>query len=147
MDSKRFTGDPVKDSYTFEHHNLRKIKLSIDTQSELRDYININFDNANFHEGYLSLLETQSVYNSKGKSLALTPEQYVGGSTIFMFDLTKASSGTVGDTFQPIQRGNLRLHVEFKESTAQALIAYFAFFFDSQILISADRQIIYDYNT
>jgi hypothetical protein len=92
-------------------------------------------------------LEGLSVYNSKKKTILLDPEHYTQGNTLFLFDLTQAYSGTTGDTFQSVQRGNLKLYVEFATKTTAALICYFMFFFDSEILITADRQVVFDYST
>lgn len=147
IDSKRFIGATEKHSYTYEHNNIRRIKLSIDTQTELRDYINVDFSKNDYVEGLLSVLETQNVYNTGGRTLALSPQQYMSDKTIFMFDLTKASSGVVSDTFQSVQHGNLRLHIEFSAARTNNTIVYFQFFFDSQVEVTADRQIVYTYNT
>jgi hypothetical protein len=147
IDAERFTGKAKKNSFVFQDHKLSRIKLSIDSQTELRDYIKINFAKNDYSEGLLSLLEGLGVYNSKFRTIGIDPERYMKGNTLFLFDLTQAFSGTTGDTFQPVQRGNLRLHVEFTTATSTNLICYFLFFFDSEILITADRQVVFDYST
>jgi hypothetical protein len=147
IDSARFSGTADKSSYVYEDHKLKRIKLSIDTQTELRDYIQVDFANDQYTEGLISLLEGQSVYNSGGRTLAIDPERYKKGFTLFCFDLTQAMSGTSGDTFQSIQRGNLRLHIEFSPATTYAINCYFLMYFDSELLITADRQVLFDFNT
>jgi hypothetical protein len=140
----RFTGNLLKNSYFYGDHKLSKIKLSIDTQTELRDYIKINFENGEYHEGLLSLLEGQSLYR-KGRTLAIGPELYQGGCCLFNFDLTPGLSGNTNDSFNTLQRGNLRLHLEFSAQTTETLVCYFMMFFDSEIQITSDRQIMFDY--
>jgi hypothetical protein len=144
--ASRFSGNDLENSYKYDDHGLKAVKLSIDSQSELKDYINIDMSKGDYSQGLLSLLETQSLYR-RGRTLAITPELYQNGHTLFGFDLTPAMTGSTGDNFQTLQRGNLRLHVEFKMETTNNIICYFMMFFDSEILITNDRQIMFDYNT
>jgi hypothetical protein len=125
---------------------LKSVKLSIDTQSELKDYVKIDIAKGDYSEGLLGLLEGQALYK-QGKTLAITPEHYKDGNTLFCFDMTPGMLAGSHEGFLPPQRGNLRLHVEFSTQTTYNIICYFLMYFENEILITGDRQVIFEYNT
>lgn len=146
VEADRFIGDETKNTFVWGGHNVRSIKLALDTQSEHRDYIRVDIENGFYHEGLLSVLKGFSFFRT-GRTCLLTPERYTKGNVLYCFDLSPGQVGNTQDTFQTLQRGNLRLQMEFGSATAKNLIVYFLMFFRSEIIVTADRQILYDYNT
>ncbi|XP_041460945.1 uncharacterized protein F54H12.2-like [Lytechinus variegatus] len=144
VDTDAYNGIYTKNPYNFKHLNLNFISITVDSETVPMRPLRPNFKEGtgqNYIHAYNSLfMGTNRLFTDKG--LDIDREEYIGGYTLFAFDLTPDLSD--GCHLNLIRQGNLRLELQFEApllNTVNCIV-----YSEGQGLIQIDkaRNIIYD---
>jgi hypothetical protein len=73
-----FRGHERYSKYNYQDFKLESLKISLDSEEEVKQPIVVDIANKYYHEGYQSLLEATNIFR-RNTSLAITPETYMKG--------------------------------------------------------------------
>ena len=145
VESTAFNGAYKKNPFNFKHFNMSYIGTSVNGEEVPFKPMQLSFGaNPRYIEAYNTLFSgTGKMYYNTGNDL--TRDDFIGGNTIFAFDLTPDMCGS-SSHFNAVQRGNFAVDIKFSAAptVAVSLICYGEF--ENLIQIDSERNVIYDYS-
>ena len=144
IDNDAFNGTLAKNPFNFKHNDINFLALYKDGEQIPSRPFQSDFTNKQFIRSYLSLfVETSQYYPDEGIN-NLTRTEYVGGNTLFAFDLT-SDLGSRGNNFELIKNGYLRLEIHFAAALPRTVNVKVYGEFDNLLEIDKSRNVIFDY--
>ena len=140
VDSKAFNGSYTHNPFNFQHFNLKKINLTLDSKNiPYYKEIELNFDTNRYVRGYYTLFEgiDKPVFIS-GNDISL--KDYANGYTLFAFDISPDLCS--GDHFNLLKTGELKLELTFSKNLEQPVSLTVYMEFDNLIEIDSAINII-----
>lgn len=130
--------------FNFSHRNVSKIEVVPENQPINSRPFEPNFDSPRgWIRDYLSLFQClDKIGGDYGLDITLT--DYPHGYCLWGFDFTP-DQGADGDLFHPIQQGNVRVEIQFKQAIQEALNVVVYAEFDNCIEITHSREVMTDF--
>lgn len=145
--TQAFTGDYTKDPYVFKNHNLNYLVSYIDGTPYPRTPYKPNFAKGLYVKEFLALYQVLN-QNLTDTHMSITYDSFPETNCIFAFNFAPDLSdgpGIAGHV-NPIEHGNLRIHMRFAEALANALNVCLYFEYDNYIEIHQSRAVTTSYN-
>jgi len=139
-----YAGDYAQNPFNFQHFDVTRVSLTREGENAVFKPFEPDFANAHCVREYMSLFQSMEYYN-RDESCDITLADYVGGSTLYAFNLA-ADLALTGHA-QPIREGNLRLELKFAANTGALINIIIWALFDSKIEITRTRNVLLDYKT
>ena len=117
VDTEAVNGDPAKNPFNFEHGNVSNVKLQIDSVDYPKGGIDLNYTTDEFGSAYEQLLSATGLMNDD-KSIDVTKEDFKKGTALYVVAITAADPEC--PTFDPIEKGNVRVEITFRAATTKA---------------------------
>jgi hypothetical protein len=128
-------GDYNHDPFFFQNLDIREIFISVNSKRYPANSIKCNFGDDDYNQAYISLFQNLHTYGTN-KSCGITRKQFKEGFTIFVFDLSKDFSFSMG-AFNLKEQANINLSVTFGKGLAAPVSAFI--FSESEKLISINK--------
>jgi len=93
--------------------------------------------------GYRILFERSDIHHSNS-GLQITPDKYINGFYMLLFDLTPDLAASEGHTSDPVN-GNIRLELKFGKDLPNPISVLLYLEYDNSVLIDALRNVTTDY--
>lgn len=135
-----FHGDYAHNPFNFKHYNLKSLMLTRDGERIPYEVFQPNFKTGNVLREYMSLFQSNNLLG-KNAILPITYDEFKTGYTNFQWNLTDDGKGM---NSAPVQRGNLKLNLEFDDALPEAIVVILYAIFDSTILVFGSDQVIID---
>ena len=100
--------------FDFQHFNLSHISLNINGKQVPARALEPNFKKSEFRRCYYNLLETVLGPCLEERSIGLSKESYLNGTTLYGFTITP--DGNMNHALSPRMNGNINIHVKFHEA-------------------------------
>jgi len=113
FESLGFKGNYTRNSYYFQHFNLKEVNLFVNSEKYPGVPIIYDFRNKVTSPGYEFYMEQLGLYQSKTNGISKS--DYENGYTIFVFDLTSDLSASQ-DHFSMIQTGDIFAEFNFERA-------------------------------
>lgn len=147
VDSDAFNGSYTKNPFNFQLYGANSIKLNVDGEMVPFQPLTLKLANAkeiNFMEAYQSLFTgTGRLFADSG--IDISRGDYNRGYALFVFDLTPDLCST-SDHFNPKQKGNVSLEIQFNSGLANAINLIVFGEFESIVEIDYSRHVTFDYS-
>ena len=134
VSSQAYLGKQSKNGYNFKNFSTSKVTLSTDAISQTNNYIEFDFANSKYLEGFTKFSE--AIGNDK--QLVLDRDTWLNGKVLHAFTLSPKASD---QTLPPARTGAVRLQIDFSAATAEAIIAVVLGVFDSALVVDNERDI------
>ena len=143
VDNGAFNGDLAKNPFHFRHFDLNYLSLVKNGKTFPGEALKPDFDNKLCLREYYQTMEALGYVHSDDTN-GLTPDEFLGGSTVFAFDLTDDNS--VHSQHKQVDKGvNLRLEVKFGTAFPGNVNLIIFGIFDSHFEITKLRNVIVDH--
>lgn len=140
VESAGFNGKYNKNPFNFQPFSMRNIVLRYNTQPIPWSAIEINTSDGHFAQAYMALCQGASnLYHDRG--IAISPEQYPHGCTIFAFDISSSWLNEDCDIDTPKQ-GKISLEIKLSLATEETLTLVALLEYDSIIKINKDGDVL-----
>ena len=139
-----YAGDYGQNPFNFQHFSVTRVSLTREGENAVFKPFEPDFANAHCVREYMSIFQSMEYYN-RDESCDITLGDYIGGSTLYVFNLA-ADLALTGHA-QPIREGNLRLELKFAGNTTALINIIIWALFDSKIEITRTRNVLLDYKT
>ena len=139
-----FLGSMDSNPYNFRHYNLENFAMYVSGRQIPPEGVNLLMD----HEktavmGYRTLFEGSGIHHSNS-GLQITPDKYINGFFMLVFDLTPDFAASEGHTSNPAT-GNIRLELKFGKDLPDSISVLLYLEYDSSVRIDALRNVTTDY--
>ena len=134
VSSTAYLGKQSKNGFNFQNFSTSKVALSTDAISQTNNYIEFDFSNSKYLEGFTKFSE--AIGNDK--QLLLDRDSWFNGKTLHAFTLSPKASD---QTLSPARTGAVRLQIDFAVATTEAIIAVVLGVFDNALVVDNDRDI------
>ena len=142
VDHDAFNGLYSKNLFNFKNYKITKLALQVDAQDQPVKPILCNFDDGVNAEAYVNMFTgTRKAF--KDEDIDVSREDYVGGYTLFYFDLTP-DLGEL-DHYSLLKRGTVRLEITFAEALAQTINVIVYAEFQNVLEIDRNRNVFFDF--
>jgi hypothetical protein len=139
-----YAGHYGQNPFRFHHFDVTGVSLTIEGENAVFKPFEPDFANALCIHEYMSLFQSMEYYN-RDESCDITLADYVGGTTLYAFNLA-ADLALTGHA-QPMREGHLRLDLKFAANTTVLINIIIWALFDSKIEITRSRNVLLDYKT
>lgn len=140
VENSAYNGDWRKSPYNFQHFNLSFLSLLRNGESIPGPPLQMDFKNGVSLRAYMSMIQNLE-YFIKDDSNGITKEDFVGGTNLFVFNLT-ADLSFGGHCAQKFNNANLRLDLKFATPLENSINIIVYAVYDGEIEITKNRQII-----
>jgi hypothetical protein len=144
VSNSAYAGNYTQNPFRFHHFDVTRVSLTREGENAVFKPFEPDFGNAQCIREYMSLFQSMEYYN-RDESCDITLADYVGGTTLYAFNLA-ADLALTGHA-QPIREGNLRLDLKFAGNTTVLINIIIWALFDSKIEITRTRNVLLDYKT
>ena len=142
VDHDAFNGLYAKNPFNFKNYKITKLALQVDAQDQPVKPISCNFDDNVIAEAYLSMFTgTRKAF--KDEDIDVSREDYVGGYTLFCFDLTPDLGES--DHYSLLKSGTVRLEITFAEALAHTINVIVYAEFQNVLEIDRNRNVFFDF--
>ena len=142
VDHDAFNGLYSKNPFNFKNYKITKLALQVDAQDQPVKPIMCNFEDGVIAKAYLSMFTgTRKAF--KDEDIDVSREDYVGGYTLFSFDLTPDLG--VLDHYSLLRSGTVRLKITVAEALAQAINVIVYAEFQNVLKIDRIRNVFFDF--
>jgi hypothetical protein len=139
-----YLGSLDSNPYNFRHYDLNHFAMYVNGRQIPPEGLSI----IPSHEktalmGYKTLFEGSGIHHSNS-GLQITPDMYINGYFMLVFDLTPdlaASEGHASDTVN----GNIRLELKFGKALPDPIVCLLYLEFDNSVMIDALRNVTTDF--
>ena len=143
VDHEAYNGNYKKNPFNFQNYKLSTISLEVDSQEQPVKPIQCNFDDNTFAEAYMSLFTgTGKAY--KDVDIDVSRDDYAGGYTLFVFDLTP-DLGESGH-YSLLKTGSVRLALSFATALAKTVNVIVYAEFQNVLEVDRNRNVFYDFS-
>src|SRR5271170_192947 len=139
----RFQGTMAKNSYMYSDNGVRKIRMNLDDESEMRDPIRV--DDKNVTDAVQRLWESFGYYHHPYKSCIINADNFNDGKQIYTFNGCNFYE-IREDFYSILKRGNMIFQVDFKDKLDAPIVVLVHMIFLTDVQITADRRILHEYN-
>ena len=134
VSSTAYLGNQTKNGYNFKDFGVSKISVSTDTISQNSNYLEFDFTNSKYLEGFTRISEAIGNH----KQLVLNRDNWKGGKSLFAFTLSPTATD---QALSPVKTGAVRTSIDFKAATTEAVVAVVLGVFDNTLVIDGQRDI------
>ena len=138
-----FNGSYSSNPFRFPHMKLNHIGLYIDGKPVPQIPLQPNFDEGDFVEVYRNLYRLVDMANRDG-DISITKNEFANGYTLHCYILSPDGK-PYGSMGQPLQNGNIRIELKFKDALSKAINVVCMACYDDEVQISRLRQVTVDY--
>ena len=112
VENTDFLGSMDSNTFKFRHYGIENFAMYVNGRLSPPEGVNLLMD----HEktaiiGYRNIFEGSGIHHSNS-GLQITPDKYVNGFFILLFDLTPDLAASEGHTPDPVN-GHIRLELKF----------------------------------
>jgi hypothetical protein len=142
-----YNGSYTLNPFNYKHFDLNHLAFFLDGTQYPSKPLTPDFDNGLFIRSYLSIFNATNQTNTES-CINISRQNYTKGNVIFGFNFAPdLSSGCCATPWvNPIRRGNIRIHLRFKNPLAQPITMLVYLDYDSLLEITPDKNVIYDFN-
>lgn len=145
VDEDAFNGNQYKNPFNFKHYNLRNITVTYNGKMYPSKPYMMDFTNHKTLKPFCDLYSNTGQIVEKEPSCVISRSQFEEGLTFFAFNFTPdLSDGSCGHT-SLIQRGVLRIELDFGAKLPNNIVLLLYSEFDSLMEIDRDGQIHTDF--
>ena len=139
-----FSGSYSKNPYNFQHFDLSFVDLNVEGKQIPNQGLNANFEQGQHVDCYFQMAKACGVYPANWSN-HVTTAQYIGGCTLFCFDLTPDDGGDGVAYVTPRRYGTVRANLRFHKPlpTTVTLIVFAQY--DNMVMIDRNRTVTFDY--
>lgn len=137
-----FNGDLGLNPFEFSTFNLSYLALTIGNQTFPNPPFTPNYNINEYSREYLSNYTALDLFK-RNKGNCITFEEFKEGNALYAFDLTPEEQASA-DHLSRHKHGNLRLSIKFKSPLIHNVTVIVYAEFESEIIISKDRTVIYN---
>ena len=142
VDNDAFNERLIKNSFNSKHYNSNKKTVQVDGQEQPMKLIQCNFDKRKIVQTYMSLFQgTGKVHEDEDIDVAR--EEYVGGYTVFCFDVTPDLDEC--GHIDLIKTGSIRLGITLGTPLAQTIKVIVNAEFQNILEVDKNCNVFYDY--
>lgn len=143
VENSAYNGAYEKEPFHFQHFNCNSITLYQNSAAVPFNTMTPDFGDAKkYMLEYQALMQALNIYN-KTDDVAISPQQFASGYTIFGFNLTPDLN--LAGHAQTSKDGNLRLDIRFANKLSQTINVIVMGIFDGRIEITKNRQVLCDW--
>jgi hypothetical protein len=138
-----FLGQANTNPFNFRHYDLNSFAMFVTGKQIPPEGLSLDMS----HEktaimGYRTLFEGSGIHHSNS-GLLITPEMYIKGYFMLVFDLTPDLAASEGHTSDPVS-GHIRLELKFDKPLPEPLVVLMYSEFDNSVLVDALRNVTTD---
>ena len=126
--------------FNFRHFDINNFAIYVNGRQIPPEGVNLLMD----HEktsimGYRTLFEGSGIRHSNSGP-PITPDKYINGFFMLLFDLTPNLAASEGHTSDPVN-GHIRLELKFAKDLPAPLVCLFYLEYDNSVLIDSLRTV------
>lgn len=137
LDSQAHSGNHKKNPFNFIHCKTTDVSFEINNKVINRP-MRLDFPNEHYNDGYVSVFET--FHHKTGVSPDIALKDYNRGYTFFCFDMQNSKEEGI---LTPMQKGNSRLNIKFKEHFKTSVTVLVLGIFDAVVYIDEARNVVF----
>lgn len=139
VDSDSYNGMLSKNSFLFKHNGVKDFKLVIDGHRTPVGYpLTTWTEGSTWHPWYNQL--TEAVLGQQNAGNCITPEHFIGGSTLFVFDMTPDNCLSFHRHEQRL--GQVNALMEFSAELAKPTTVIAMAIYQDEISLFANKQVV-----
>ena len=130
--------------YNFRHYDLENFAMYVSGRQIPPEGVNLLTSNEKTAVmGYRTLFEGSGIHHSNS-GLQITPDKYIIGFFMLVFDLTPDLAASEGHTSDPTT-GNIRLELKFGKDLPDSISVLLYLEYENSVLIDAFRNVTTDF--
>ena len=138
VSNSAFNGSLKKNPFNFKHFDLNFVGLYVNGESIPFPPIHMDVENDQYIRAYTSMIQNLEHF-TRDESNGITPEEFIGGSTMFVFNLTPDLCYNGGQLYN---NNNVRLDLKFKKPLDESINVILYSIIDGCVEVTSDRKII-----
>ena len=139
-----FNGSVDTYPYKFRHYDISEFSMYVNGMRVPRDGLSIDMDHKKTSVmGYRTLFEVSGIHHSN-TGLLITPDMYINGFFMLLFDLTPDHGASGAHTSLP-ENGNIRIELQFSRPLPESITCLLYIEYDSIVLINFSRKFTTDF--
>jgi hypothetical protein len=142
--NEAYYGSYKHNPYRFHHFKLSYAVLNVEGKQIPYQGLRPDLDANQMTDVYFSLMRSCGLYPYDWSN-GIDHETYIGGSTLFAFDLTPDDGGDGVAYWTPRRYGTVKCSLRFREALAQTVTLVVYGQFDNVVRIDGNRAVTYDY--
>ena len=143
VDNKAFSGDAKMDPFQFQHFNISKFDIKVDSRSVYPKPLTFDMDKKMYLSAYWFLLSSMG-YVGRDDGCTIDRKAFADGNFLLAADLTPTQSG--GAYEDPLKMGNVSIEMQFKRALAKTINIIVYFEYTATVHINELRKALVDYN-
>ncbi len=144
VDNTAYNGDITKNPFHFKHYDLSRLTLLHNGRPFPCLPLTPDFANKRYLRSYVQSMKALGYFNTDDTN-GLKPEEFAGGYTIFVFDLTPDKEASSGCLHANVPN-NLRLELNFAKKLPNTINVLAYAVSDSRIEVTKLRDVITHFN-
>lgn len=136
LDSLAYGGSNKKNPFNFQHFDLTDISFEINNKM-VNKPMRLDFPNKHFNDGFVSIFKTCMKKNGIPPNIGI--DDYYRGYAFFCFDLENTKEEGI---LSPMEKGNSRLSLKFKNNLTDSISVLAMGSFDSVLYIDQARNAV-----
>ncbi|KAK7576271.1 hypothetical protein V9T40_012557 [Parthenolecanium corni] len=145
VSNRTYNGDFTNNPYNFEHFQLNHLCLYVDGQQVPSKPLQPDYANNIYSECYNTLFTGTDIFYGNSYNHNITKEDYIGGYTLYAFDLTSDLSASNNGHWNLIRHGSIMVDLKFAVPLAEAVNMILYAEFDNVIEIDKRRNVSIDF--
>lgn len=145
VDEDAYNGSIKKNPFNFKHNNIRNITITYNGRVIPSKSYNLDFSTGKTVKAFNDLYDNTGQTGTSEPTLDISRKQFENGYTIFAFNFTPdMSDGSCGHS-NLIQRGTMRIELDFRSKLPNPIVVLVYAEFDSLIEIDKDGVVSTDF--
>jgi len=145
VSNKTYNGDFKLNPYNFHHYNLNHLSLYVDGQQVPSKPLQPDFSNNLYAECYHTLFSGTNIFYANTYNHNITKEDFIGGYTLYAFDLTSDLSASNNAHWNLIRHGSVLVELKFGSPLTESVNMILYAEFDNVIEIDKRRNVSIDF--
>lgn len=139
VSNKAFNGDFSLNPFNFQHFGLSSITLYKNGEPIPFPTQDMDYSKGLYMKPYMQSIQSLEMY-TKNISHGITPEDFAGGSNLYVYNLTPDLNFS-GNISQVFEQCNLRLDLKFKSALTESINVVIYTIYDSSLEIDSEYRI------
>jgi hypothetical protein len=145
IDSEAFAGSKTKNCFNFQHFDLERLLVSINSEPVFGMPLEMDYENNDYVMAYNSIHMSNGTFK-KNISNFITYFAFKNGYCIYNISLTPHVISANGIAYGRIKTGTLQLDLKFRTPPKKPIVMILKFIFNNQVSITYEKAVTFNYS-